>query len=336
MKTSSDRNPRTPLATRTNRGSALLTVLWLSAALSAIAFSIAVTVRGETERTSTDLDGLRCGYVAAAGIERAAMELLWSATSEKKLIPPGAIFVDYVFPSGDARVFIVPEAGKLDVNHASIEDLGRLLYSLGLEPGRAAQIAAAIDEYRRPGAESAPAVQYLPGTPSFKPAHASLGEIEELLLVPGITPEIFYGGYTPGPPSAPDPETGESVAPLVRHSGLMQCLSVYGATGPVDINTADPAVLLAVGLSPAQAEAVVARRMQKPFEASSLGEFANGRLRAGGNTIVTFRSTARLRLASGQLSDLRRTVAAQVKYMPMGTLGLPYHTLRWYDTAFGD
>src|SRR5579862_7071037 len=91
-------------------GSALLTVLWLSAALSAIAFSLAVTVRGETERTSTDLDGMRCSYVASAAVERAAMELLWSATSEKKLIPKGAAFVDYVFPSGNARVQIIPEA----------------------------------------------------------------------------------------------------------------------------------------------------------------------------------------------------------------------------------
>jgi len=38
----------------------------------------------------------------------------------------------------------------------------------------------------------------------------------------------------------------------------------------------------------------------------------------GGRSIVTIRATARLRLDNGKLSDLRRTVAAMVKYMPRG------------------
>src|ERR1035438_5238046 len=105
---------------RNERGSGLLAVLWLSAALAAIAFSLSVTVRGEIERTSTEVDGLRCAYLASAGIERAAMELLWSATStENKLIPKGSTFVNYVFPSGNVRVEIIPETAKLNVNKAS-------------------------------------------------------------------------------------------------------------------------------------------------------------------------------------------------------------------------
>src|SRR5580704_10839786 len=63
------------------KGSALLTVMWLSAALAAIGFSLAGTVRGETERMSTELDGLRSYYLAAGGIERATLELLWSVTA---------------------------------------------------------------------------------------------------------------------------------------------------------------------------------------------------------------------------------------------------------------
>jgi len=55
----------------------------------------------------------------------------------------------------------------------------------------------------------------------------------------------------------------------------------------------------------------------------------------GGNSILTIRATARLRTAEGQLSDLKRTVAAQVKYMPPG-YDSPLHILRWYDTAWSD
>src|ERR1035438_195821 len=50
------------------RGSALLAVLWLTAALSAIAFSVATTVRSETERTSTAIDSVRAYYLATGAI----------------------------------------------------------------------------------------------------------------------------------------------------------------------------------------------------------------------------------------------------------------------------
>src|SRR5437763_8424658 len=45
-----------PGGLRYRRGSALLTVLWISAALAAVGFALANTVRGETERTSTTVD----------------------------------------------------------------------------------------------------------------------------------------------------------------------------------------------------------------------------------------------------------------------------------------
>ena len=44
------------MSTSNRRGSALLAVLWLSAVLAAIAFSLASTVRGEAERAATSVD----------------------------------------------------------------------------------------------------------------------------------------------------------------------------------------------------------------------------------------------------------------------------------------
>jgi type II secretory pathway component PulK len=51
-------------------GGALLAVLWLSAVLSAIAFSVANTVRAEIERTSTLTESVRTYYLATGAIER--------------------------------------------------------------------------------------------------------------------------------------------------------------------------------------------------------------------------------------------------------------------------
>ena len=61
-----------------------------------------------------------------------------------------------------------------------------------------------------------------------------------------------------------------------------------------------------------------------PFTQQQLGEFlgsagiATNRLRVEGESVITIRATAQLRLQNGQLSDLKRTVAAVVKYMPPG------------------
>src|SRR5450432_4166331 len=59
------------------RGGALLAVLWLSAALSAIALSVANTVRTETERTATSSEGLRTYYLASGSVERAILWIQW-------------------------------------------------------------------------------------------------------------------------------------------------------------------------------------------------------------------------------------------------------------------
>ena len=65
------------MPTSPQRGGALLTVLWLSAALTAIAFSISTTVRGETERTSTTVDQTRAYYLASGAVDRAILWMQW-------------------------------------------------------------------------------------------------------------------------------------------------------------------------------------------------------------------------------------------------------------------
>jgi len=329
--------PPSTRKTSHNRGSALLAVLWVSAALAAIAFSLSVTVRGETDRTSTALDGLRAYYLASGSIHRATYELLWSVQNPgKRLLPAHATGVDYVFPSGNVHVDIITEAAKLDINAAAPEELYRLGVAIGLDSEKAREIALAIVDWRSaPGSAGGLDGYYQSLTPSFSARHASFEEIEELLLVKGVTPDIFYGTYVPAEGAGP------AGARLIPRTGLADCLSVYGPRDQIDANTAPAPVLQAIGVPPDVARAIVERRRQSPFDEQKLVEFlqsygvANGRLRIEGNSIVTMRATARLRLANGQMSDLRRTVAAQVKYMPTG-YDAPIHILRWYDTAWSN
>jgi general secretion pathway protein K len=318
------------------RGSALLAVLWLAAGLAAIALALSNTVRGETERASTQSDGLRAYYLASGAIQRAALELLWSSNDPESHRISSAPVLMLDFPTGVARVEIIPETAKLDINTLMPEFLSRLLTAIGLERARAEATAEAIVEYRGGGgAAGGLADFYAARGPSFRPRHASLEETEELMAVRGVTPELYYGTYIP----VAKPEKGQPR--LVGRSGLADCVSVFGSRGGVDINTARPEVLYAIGVPMDLVGMIVQRRRLAPFTPDSVMELVRnmpvlaGRVWVGGNSIYTLRATAQLRLPNGQLSDVKRTVSALIKYMPQG-YDAPIHYLRWYDTAWSD
>src|SRR5579871_3584900 len=191
----------------TQSGSALLAVLWLSAALSAIAFTVATSVRAETERTSTDVDALRTYYLATGAIDRAMLYMEWgplfrNPDGSSRYYAPPASFLNFQFASGDARVEIVPESAKLNINSARPEELMALMLALGVDPERAQAIVAGIVDWRSPspaGAFTQFDQYYLSRPSSFQSRHASFQEIEELLLIRGVTPDLFYGGFARNP-----------------------------------------------------------------------------------------------------------------------------------------
>lgn len=317
------------------RGGALLAVLWLSAALSAIAFSLASTVRSETERSATAMDSVRAYYLAAGAIERAMLYMEWGPgqigpDGMPRYYAPWTRALHFQFPTGEAVVEIIPESAKMSLNTAPPEDLFALLVSVGADPERAREIALGIVDWRTPVAPGVltPFDQYYLGlAPSFRARHASFEETEEVLLIKGMTPELYYGTY----------ET-DAEGKLHLRGGLRDCLTVYSNYGRFDVNTAPPALLAAIGLTPDTVAAIVETRRRAPFRTlDQLAAFGRGpafsRLGIGGNTIFTLRATARPRLPDGTLSDLRRTVAATIKRLP-GGWDRTYHVLRWYDNAW--
>jgi general secretion pathway protein K len=314
------------------RGSALLMVLWLTAALSAVGLAVANNVRAESQRTETNVDDARSYFVARGAIERAALHMLWGRQYVDDDRRPlyyvnGSPSMDLAFPAADVHVDVIPETSKLSLNQSRPEDILRLLLALGVPEGQAVEIAAAIVDWRMPVDQMHPSPFdsfYLSQTPSFVARHASFLENEDLLLVKGMTAELYYGSALDG-----------------RRAGLRDCLSVYGSAGGVDINTARQATLQAVGLSPADADTIVASRAQHPvLDYKELAEIAQSlgppgrRLQIGGQTMFTLRATARLRRPDGTLSDLRRTVAALVKFYFAGnTENKPagFEVVRWFD-----
>ena len=216
---------------RHRRGAALLAVLWLSAILTAIAFSVATTVRGETERTSTLSEGVRAYYLATGALERALAYIEWGPNHRKpdntpRYFEPGMARLNFNFPSGSRRSRSFPKSSKFDINSIKPDELQRLLMNLGADPARAQLIAAAIVDWRQP----APPGTFSPCSISsifraFRLSgrrHASVEETEELLLVKGMTPELYHGSYV-----------RDAAGRLQPRAGLKDCVSVYGSSGSI-------------------------------------------------------------------------------------------------------
>jgi len=317
------------------KGGALLTVLWLSAGLAAIAFSVSSSVRTETERVSTSTDGLRAAYLASGAVERGIQWMMWGGSYRN---PDGSprfwgrqSSLSMWFPSGAAMVEVIPESSKLNLNRATPDDLYRVVLTVSGDPDRARQIVDAIVDWR--SAAPAPTIfdqYYFTLNPTFRARHTSFQEIEELLLVRGMTPELFYGNYTAD-------ENGR----LYARGGLRDCLSVWGSTGPFDLNTASPALMEAMGIQPGVSAAIVAARQSHALgnmqDVAAIGPIMGRFAIGGGNAIWTLRAAARLRRPDGTFSDVIRTAAATVQIPRRTRPGGPlttFQVLRWYDDAW--
>lgn len=327
-------SPEAGFARCNEQGGALLTVLWVSAALAAIALSVSTSIRAETDRAGTAADGLRASYLATGSVDRAVQWLLWGTGSDR--------FFDrhhysdkprlyFSYPSGDVVVEMMPEAAKLDINQASGEDLTRLVTALSGDPQRAAQVTAGIMAWRGGGAGPSDSLSQGTG-PTFQPRGASFEEIEELLLVQGVTPELYYGNYT---------AEGDRLSP---RGGLRDSLSVWGSLGPFDANAVSPALLEVLGASPGAIAQLMQRRAQVPFhnlaEVAALG-IPTDRLQVDGEHLIwNIRATARLRRPDGSPSEVVRSASAVAKLVlpPRNRQRDPIklRVLRFYEDAWSD
>lgn len=321
------------------RGGALLAVMWFAAALTAIAFALSTGVRADFERASLQADSLRAYYLAHGAVEATIRRIARSPRvpvegQEPLLFVIGQRFMHYRFEGGVVEVEIVAEGGKLDVNRASAEALTALMAASGIDPGLAVQVGVGVVAYRDqlrggevlyglPFDQALEEFGNLEADPSFRPARASIQELEELLSIPGMTPDLLYGSYQ-------ETNTGT----LVRRNGLVESLTTRGAAA-VDVAYAPPALLAAAGFSPSLIEQLVQIRRLRPLTIEDPG--MSDLLQRGGEiplalgqggAAYTLRATAELNGARA-----RRSVAALVQADVSDSVD-PLRIVRWYDNPF--
>lgn len=235
------------------KGAALMVVLWVMMLLTVIASEFIFTMRTEMNITINFKEEAEAYYAALAGIEKAKAEIL-SADSEMNLDDNGLLIFDGKQPNreeniGRARYLyeIIDEDRKLNINTATPEQLKHILKYAGVEDTLADTITDSLQDWKDPddlhrinGVEE----EYYLSLPQPHSCKDGLFDnVEELLLVKGITPVIFYGS-----------KKKQNIP------GITNFLTAK-SSGAVNINTADKIVLEAV-FGDAMAENIIS---QRPF-----------------------------------------------------------------------
>jgi general secretion pathway protein K len=239
-------------------GVVLMVVLWVIMVLSLLISGFAFTMHVETQVASFSRKQLKAEMLARSGIEVARMQLILDQRSTTKggydalnqEWATNELYVAHQLGEGTFDVKITDEESQLPINRATSEQLTRLMEVIGIEPFDADVIADSIldwidadDLHRLNGAESD---YYMSLSPPYRAKNAPLDRVEELLLIRGVTPEIFYG--------VPATDKEDARPGL---GGFFTTLS----SGQVNVNTASAEVLEAwLGISESQAQAAVTRR----------------------------------------------------------------------------
>jgi general secretion pathway protein K len=199
------------------RGFALVIVLWLFVTLFALGAEFSQEMRQDAVATANFADETQSYYLASAAANLTFYRLLQQHRDRSLGQEPGQgpeglddgqpkeplVSTDGVWHWIDlwgapVAVRVSDEGGKVAINWVGVPVLVHVLSNLGVGPDRAAEIADAIldwrdkdEEKRMNGAEN----EYYSSMPRpYVAKNAPFDSIEELLLVKGVTPDLFYGG----------------------------------------------------------------------------------------------------------------------------------------------
>jgi general secretion pathway protein K len=245
------------------RGFALVAVLLVLGLLGIIGAEFAYSMRLEASAMRAWRDNISAGHLAEAGVEQALRELsgdvafasesvdgLLTFYNQQRVALPRLPRVRVRLGGGEFSYRITDEQSRINVN-TNQQRLDKLLQCLGVDKNKRDQIVDSIldwidpnEEHRMNGAESDDYYLTLP-TP-YRARNGPIESVNELLQIKGVTPALFGGG----PEGKP---------------GLGDVFTAARSAGQVNVNTAAPVVLCAMGASEAEISSILQGRRETPY-----------------------------------------------------------------------
>ncbi|NWF55267.1 MAG: general secretion pathway protein GspK [Syntrophaceae bacterium] len=260
------------------KGVALVMVLWVITILSVVVLEFCFAMRTEVNITRNYQEDIRLYAVARGTVERTLAELIFKHDArvqqlrrtplEGEVPPENREWVtdgrEYrvSFEGAEGIVRVTGESGKVNLNNVSDSMLRRIMAALGLEGEARDIVVDSIQDWRDPddfvrvnGAENE---YYQSLKEPYDCKNGNFDSVEELMLVRGITPDLFYGKK---------PKSQEAEESQEEPVGLKDIFSIYAAGEQVDINSASlPVLRVVLGLPVEVSRQIILAREEKAFE----------------------------------------------------------------------
>jgi len=337
---------------RGSRGVALIMALWVVTVLSVVVLEFCFAMRTEVNVAKNYKEEFQLSAMAEGGVQRGIIELIYRhdqgvqlkrktlayqelPPEKKEWIMDGRPY-SVSFDQGTCDVMVMSEGGKINLNMVSEASLRKIIGQFGLEGEARDVIVDSILDWRDPddfyrvnGAEND---YYQSLKEPYQCKNGNFDSIEELLLVKGVTPELFHGKK--------GTKTGEGEAQEER-IGLKEIFSIYAPGAQIDINSATSVALRGIlGIPNDVAQKIVKAREEKRFDSqtdlttrvpemvSFIGELG---------TVVTYTSSTLYYTIESKATYKEggsvRGVKAIVKVGPGEKGG--YKVIQWVDALVG-
>jgi general secretion pathway protein K len=272
---------------RSERGVALLMVLWLFMVLTIIVAEFNRSMRDDAVATQNLAEETVARGVALAGMSRAIYSTLrireqhvegevdTDDDQDADVVQPGietgapsvplwqadGTWHEEQYAGGKYAVRIIDEGGKIALNRADEMLLRQVFANLGLEAKAQQEVVDAILDWRDRDSlkrlNGAEADYYLGLAEPYRPKDGPFDSVDELLLVRGITRDLFYGQARGDEDQPPIP--------------LSEVFSVFNRSANINVRTAPPAVLrVLIGGGEEDLEEILEAREDDPASALSL------------------------------------------------------------------
>jgi general secretion pathway protein K len=288
-------------ATPSQRGFVIVAVLWILAALSALATIFSVYLSNSAQALAVGDAGLEAEAMVSASLELTTYQLLLAGNDAR----PAEGSFHFRLGKADVLVSFASEAARVDLNFASKEMLANLFAVLGADQGAAKDYADRIVGWRtRPTANAANDEEalYAAAGLAYSPRQSFFTHVNELSLVLGLPPVLV-----------------DRALPLV---------TVFNGSSNVDVLIASPEIIAALpGMTPSALKEFLSQRPALPRDQSAIAA-ALGPAQA---SAAIPKSTSFRVLTTVKFDNGRRTSSDVV--IALGEGKDPYRVLSWQDDA---
>jgi general secretion pathway protein K len=286
-------------ATASERGFVIIAVLWILAALAALATIFSVYLSNSAWALAVNDSGLKAEALVSASLELTTYQLLLAGDKAR----PARGSFRFRLDNADVLVSFTSEAARIDLNFASKEMLANLFAVLGADQQAAKEYADRTVGWRtRPKADRANDEEALYGAAGlgYSPRQSLFTHVNELSLVLGLPPIL-----------------ADRALPFV---------TVFNGSSNVDVLIAVPEVIAALpGMTPSALKDFLSQRSalsrDSPAIATALGP-------AQANATVP--KSAAFRVLTTIQFDNGRRMSSEV-VIALGGEKDPYRVLSWQD-----